>query len=101
MDIHQVKLISIVIPAKNEEENIKELRIRLDSITKDLPNYHFEFILIDNHSEDNTEFWIEKTSQDDHRWKYIRFSRNFGGESSVGLRHPNGCQSCPPVPLKS
>jgi polyisoprenyl-phosphate glycosyltransferase len=92
MILQDFKLISIIIPAKNEEENIKELRKRLDKVANDLAKYQFEFILIDNHSEDNTEELVETIVRSDDRWKYIRFSRNFGGEASLaaGLKYAHG-----------
>ena len=48
------KLISVILPGLNEAENLNELRLRLESLTRKLDNYSFEFIFIDNGSEDNT-----------------------------------------------
>ena len=47
------KLISIVIPAKNEAKNIELLVRILDNISIQLKQYNFEFLLIDNHSDDS------------------------------------------------
>lgn len=77
------KLISIVIPAWNEYANIVELRPRLEGIIEPLTTkYDFEFLLIDNHSEDATPALLAQYCADDSRWKYVRFSRNFGLEAS-------------------
>jgi polyisoprenyl-phosphate glycosyltransferase len=86
------KLITIVIPAKNEEKNIVILKKILDHISLQEKQYDFEFILIDNHSEDNTEKLLNTITFSDKRWKYIRFSRNFGAEASLaaGLKYSSG-----------
>jgi polyisoprenyl-phosphate glycosyltransferase len=86
------KLISIVIPAKNEEKNIIDLKDRLDRITNNLLQYDFEFLLVDNHSEDSTEELLNNITQNDNRWKYIRFSRDFFLDASLsaGLHFSKG-----------
>jgi glycosyltransferase involved in cell wall biosynthesis len=68
-------LISIVIPAFNEEENIDELYERLIRSLKDLK---FEIILVDDGSTDRTWEKICDLSKKDRRVKGIRFGRNFG-----------------------
>lgn len=85
------KLISIVIPAYNEEANLDELVRRLETVEKFLPKYNFENILIDNCSHDETQrFGLELAKK--NNWKYIRFSRNFGFEASLsaGVHHASG-----------
>ncbi|SRR6266404_657490 len=75
-------LISIVIPALNEEENIERLESELLDAVGSLP-YRFEFIVVDNHSTDRTSDLIKRICARDPRWKYIRFSRNFTVEMSI------------------
>ena len=70
-------LISIVIPALNEEDNIGPLERELAQSLDPLP-YDFEFIVIDNGSADGTEEAVRAICARDARWKYVRFSRNFG-----------------------
>ena len=48
------KLISVVVPTYNEQENVVPLTDTLVKIfTEELPEYNYEIIFIDNHSKDN------------------------------------------------
>ena len=77
------KLISIIIPAWNEYHNLVELYSLLNNILKPLSNsYEFEIIIIDNHSDDKTLDLAMGFCESDSRWKYIRFSKNYGLEAS-------------------
>lgn len=78
----QESLISIVIPAFNEEGNIERLESELLAAVTSLP-YQYEFIVIDNHSTDHTGDLVKHICERDPRWKYIRFSRNFTVEMSI------------------
>jgi polyisoprenyl-phosphate glycosyltransferase len=75
-------LITILIPARNEEGNIDLLEKRLLTVTQELP-FAFEFIVVDNASTDKTRDKIKAICDRDSRWKYIRFSRNFSVEMSL------------------
>lgn len=88
---NQLPLVSIVIPARNEEGNIARLRTELLAAVAGLP-YEFEFIVIDNASEDQTGGLVKAICAGDPRWKYMRFSRNFSVEMSItaGYRAANG-----------
>jgi glycosyltransferase involved in cell wall biosynthesis len=76
------ELISIIIPARNEEGNIDRLEEELLAIINPLP-FDFEFIVIDNASTDLTGKKIKNICDRDPRWRYIRFSRNFTVEMSL------------------
>ena len=71
------KLISIVTPTFNEQDNIEEL---CKSISAELKktNYDYEHIIIDNSSTDQTTEKIKKLAKDDKKIKVIINSRNFG-----------------------
>ena len=75
-------LISIVIPARNEQDNIEPLERELGECLHGLP-YDFEFLVVDNGSTDGTEAAVKAICARDARWKYIRFSRDFGVEASL------------------
>ena len=50
-----MKTISVVVPCYNEEENVEALADGLRNLfKKDLQNYEYEIIFIDNDSNDNT-----------------------------------------------
>lgn len=84
-------VLSIVMPAKNEEGNLhrafKELGSVLDSLGEP-----YEVLVIDNASSDGTRRIMRELCGRDTRWRYLRFSRDFGVETSmaVGLRSARG-----------
>lgn len=71
------KMISIVTPCYNEEDNISELISQVRKVMSTL-DYPYEHILIDNRSTDSTWEKIKSESQSDHHIKGIRNVRNFG-----------------------
>jgi glycosyltransferase involved in cell wall biosynthesis len=71
------KLISIVTPCYNEEENIEELYRRVAQVMTKLP-YEYEHICIDNCSTDNTAKILKEIAARDKRVKLIINARNFG-----------------------
>lgn len=71
------KLISIVTPCYNEEENIDELYQRVATVMATLP-YEYEHICIDNASTDGTVKRIKELAAQDKRVKLIVNARNFG-----------------------
>lgn len=73
-----MKMISIMTPCFNEEENVRELIGRIRSVMKKLPEYAYEHIFIDNASKDNTVEVLRKLSSDDEHIKVIVNTRNFG-----------------------
>lgn len=71
------KLISIVTPCFNEEDNVVELHERIALVMASLA-YDYEHIYIDNHSTDGTVNRIRELAAHDHRVKLIVNARNFG-----------------------
>ena len=66
------KLISVVIPAYNEEDNIDNLALELEHVFNNEPNYNFEVIVVENGSTDNTYNKLLALNQQDARFKIIR-----------------------------
>lgn len=72
------KLISIITPCFNEENNVEELYKRIINSINKLSEYKFEIIFIDNASIDNTVPLLKSISSQDPRVKIIINERNFG-----------------------
>lgn len=72
-----MKLISIVTPCFNEQQNIQELYDRIKQVMKTYP-YEYEHIYIDNASTDNTVEILRTLAAQDKRVKVILNTRNFG-----------------------
>ena len=71
------KLISIITPTFNEEQNIEKLSKEI-SIQMQNMSYDYEHIIIDNASTDNTQEIIKKLCANDKRIKAIFNTKNFG-----------------------
>jgi polyisoprenyl-phosphate glycosyltransferase len=86
------KLISIVIPAYNEEAVIGELKKRLQQIMNQCQNYDFEVIIVENGSVDTTFEQLVSVHHEDPRFKIVQLSRNFGcdGGITAGLAYAKG-----------
>lgn len=86
------KLISVVIPAYNEEECVDELARRLSSIFQQEVKYDFEVFIIENGSIDGTWDKLKVIAQTDQRFKILRLSRNFrmDGGLTAGLDYISG-----------
>ena len=73
------KLISVVVPTYNEQENVVPLTDTLVKIfVEELPEYDYEIIFIDNHSKDNTKTLIRQICSENPNVKAIFNARNFG-----------------------
>ena len=71
------KLISIVTPCFNEEDNIVELYERVSNVMR-IEDYNYELIFIDNASTDQTVERIKQIAKVDLKVKLIVNCRNFG-----------------------
>lgn len=87
------KIISVMIPTYNEEENAKPIYEAVKSeIQTALPEYDYEILFIDNKSQDNTRRIIEEICAQDSKVKAIFNAKNFGQFNSpyYGLIHTTG-----------
>lgn len=84
-------MISIVVPVLNESENIEQLYASISSAATAW-NDHWELIVIDDGSTDNSFTLLRNLHEHDSRVRAIRFSRNFGHQAAVsaGLRCVSG-----------
>ncbi|MBW5435833.1 glycosyltransferase family 2 protein [Bradyrhizobium canariense] len=72
------KLLSIVTPCYNEEDNVDELYRRIKAVITGETAYDFEIIFIDNASRDGTVAKVKTLAALDPAVKLIVNTRNFG-----------------------
>ncbi len=86
------KLVTILIPAYNEEEVLDMLMERLGKLIVDNSRYDFEILFVNDGSRDKTLEIIEAYSKRDKRVSYVNLSRNFGKETAMlaGFDHARG-----------
>jgi len=75
-------MISIVVPAYNEERNLDVLYARLREQLESL-RMHWELVIVDDGSADATWNAITRLSERDPRVRGLRLSRNFGHQSAL------------------
>lgn len=75
-------LLSIVLPAYNEEQNIANTAKVLEQILAEHP-IDYEIVFISDGSLDSTFQEMQKASEKDPRIKGAEFSRNFGKEAAI------------------
>ncbi len=74
-----MKKVSVVVPTYNESGNILPMSEAIKNIfEKELPQYDYELIFIDNFSKDNTRAEITAACQNNHKVKAIFNAKNFG-----------------------
>ncbi|MDD4409973.1 MAG: glycosyltransferase family 2 protein, partial [Candidatus Pacebacteria bacterium] len=86
------KLISVVIPAYNEEDVLDELYRRLKNIIDSNTYYEFEIIIVENGSWDSSFDKLVQINKEDPRFKIVKLSKNFGcdGGITAGLKYAKG-----------
>lgn len=71
--------LSIMIPCFNEEENVVPIsEAVIDMIGKELPEYDYELLFIDNDSKDRTREYIRELCKKNPKIKAIFNAKNFG-----------------------
>jgi len=86
------KLITIIVPAYNEEACIEELARQLTAVFAVNDRYDFETLIIENGSVDRTWEILQTINARDPRFKVIRLARNFrmDGGITAGLHYAVG-----------
>jgi len=84
-------MISIVIPAYNEQEVLRELYDQLIETFNNLP-MTFEVLLVNDGSSDMTPMLINQISALDPSWKAIHLARRFGQQAAIsaGMSYAKG-----------
>ncbi len=87
------KVISILVPTYNEEENVEPLsEAIIEEMGKNLPQYDYELVFIDNDSNDRTREKIRGLCAENPKIRAIFNAKNFGQFNSpyYGLLQTNG-----------
>lgn len=80
-----MKLLSVVVPCYNEEENVPyfyEEFIKNEPFLKE-KEIAWELLYVDDGSKDNTAAEVKKLHEKDERVHLLGFSRNFGKEAAM------------------
>lgn len=76
------RLISIIVPLFNEEDNVSRLYHELNAVS-DSSGLECEFLFIDDGSTDNTVANLLNAAENDSRVSIIKFRRNFGQTAAM------------------
>lgn len=87
-----MKLLSVIVPCYNEEENVRDF---YDELCKNTDYFEkkqiaLEILYVDDGSKDKTVAEIKKLCETDARVRLLSFSRNFGKEAAIYA----GLQKC-------
>ncbi len=87
-----MKKVSFVIPCYRSEHTLPHVVAEIDEKMKELQQYEYEVIMVNDCSPDNTLGTIRKLCGEKETRKGIAFSRNFGQHAALmaGLRHAQG-----------
>jgi glycosyltransferase involved in cell wall biosynthesis len=85
-------LLSFVLPAFNEQENISPVFERIKGLMLKFSSLNFEVIFVNDGSYDLSIDVLKKLAVENKNVKVINFSRNFGHQTALwaGLYHSSG-----------
>ncbi len=86
------KLVTILVPAYNEQEVLHLLYDRLKKLMDEQEKYDFEVLFVNDGSKDDTLKIMQDLRKIDNRICYLNLSRNFGKETAMiaGLDYSKG-----------
>lgn len=87
-------LVSVLVPAFNEEMNVERAYSAIIDVFKALPDYDYEIIFADNHSTDRTFELLRRIAERDSKVRVIRFSRNVGYQRSLMIAYQSATGDC-------
>lgn len=87
-----MKQVVIVVPVYNEADNLIPFLRETSGVCRDLAEFSFSFLFVNDGSTDETEQILRELSEKDASVQYLSFSRNFGKEAAIyaGLCHAEG-----------
>lgn len=86
------KLVSVVVSAYNEQDNVGELYRQVQKNLTDVAGVDYEIIFVDDGSSDNTLANCKKLQKKDKHVKIVQLQRNFGHEIAMtaGMDYAKG-----------
>lgn len=81
--LSQDTLVSVVVPALNEEANLRRVHECVAQVFAELPGTDFELVITDNRSDDATYAVACELAEQDPRVRAYRFARNYGYQRSI------------------
>jgi dolichol-phosphate mannosyltransferase len=89
MDERVLRLLSVVVPLRDEEGTVRALHERVGAALAGVP---FELILVDDASSDGTAGLLDALADEDPRVRVLHLSRGFGHQAALtaGLEHARG-----------
>ena len=87
-----MKKVSVVVPMYYEEEVANECYTRLSNVLKNIQNYEYEIVFVNDGSNDKTLEILEEIAKQDKNVKIVSFARNFGHQAAVtaGIKYVTG-----------
>lgn len=84
--------ISVIVPCYNEQESLPYFYNEMVKVMDLMKEFDFEIIGVNDGSKDNTLSELKILGNQDSKFKYISFSRNFGKEAAIyaGLEKSSG-----------
>lgn len=78
-----MKKVTILLPAYNEEKSFPLIERSMKQVKEENPNYEWEFLLVNDGSNDNTLQQMIRLRQTDDSFNYVDLSRNYGKEIAM------------------
>ena len=87
-----METLTVIVPVYNEEQVLPLCYERLARVADDLKGFNWEFLFIDDGSQDESLSCLRRIAENDDRVAFIRLSRNFGKEAalSAGIDFADG-----------
>jgi dolichol-phosphate mannosyltransferase len=86
------RLVTIVVPAMNEEENVLPFYDAVREVTDSIADVEWEMVFVDDGSTDRTLELLLALREKDERIRVVQFSRNFGSYAALraGFEYASG-----------
>ena len=83
---------SLIIPAYNEQDNIKIVYSKIKELMLKYEKNDYEIIFVNDSSIDNSASILSEISKNDKKVKFLNLSRNFGHQAALwaGMTHSTG-----------